>query len=49
MRESFGNTLTLKDSHPEPFKRSRVAGAQAYLVFGSIAVLFAVAIAYFIG
>ena len=49
MSESFGNSQTLKDCHPQPFKSSKVAGAQAYLVFGSIAVLFAVAIAYFIG
>jgi hypothetical protein len=42
------NNLALKDCHPEPFKRSSVSGAQGYLVLSSIAILFAVAMAYFI-
>lgn len=49
MGEPSGKNPTLKDSHPEPFKRSRVSGAQGYLVLSSIVILFAVAIAYLIG
>ena len=48
MADRPANSNDLANCHPKPFPRSSVSGAQAYLLWISVLMVFAVSAAYFV-